>query len=136
MRKQQYFNHPDLYPRYEPEDYTMKQFIIISLDRPNQPATEQAKQALIELFDAKPVLGCYKGQTETSFLVDYSYFDSMIQVAMKYGQESILVKDMHGIYLVLPESLEYRKLGTEFRMSNEIPHVDVWTLIDQTYFYL
>lgn len=114
----------------------MKQFIIISLDRPNKPATEQAKQTLVELFDAKPVLGSYKGQTETSFLVDYSYFDSMIQLAMKFGQESILVKDSTAIYLVYPETLAYSKLGTEFRMSNVMPDSDAWTLIDQTYFYL
>lgn len=114
----------------------MKQFIIISLDRPNMAASEQDKQALIQLFNAKPVLGCYKGQTETSFLVDYSYFDSMIQLAMKFGQESILVKDSTSIYLVHPETLAYSKLGTEFRMSNVMPDNDAWTLIDQTYFYL
>lgn len=114
----------------------MKQFIIISLDRPNKPATEQAKQALIELFDAKPVLGSYKGQTETSFLVDYKYFDTMIQLAMKFNQESILVKDNTAIYLVYPDSLKFEELGTEFRMSNVMPDADAWTLIDQTYFYL
>lgn len=114
----------------------MKQFIIISLDRPNMPASDLDKQALIQLFDAKPVLGCYKGQTETSFLVDYSYFDSMIQLAVKFGQESILVKDSTAIYLVYPESLKYEELGTEFRMSNVMPDSDAWTLIDETYFYL
>ena len=114
----------------------MKQFIIISLDRPNMTASDLDKQALIQLFNAKPVLGCYKGQTETSFLVDYSYFDSMIQIAMKYGQESILVKDSTAIYLVYPETLAYSKLGAEFRMSNVMPDSEAGTLIDETYFSL
>lgn len=114
----------------------MKQFIIISLDRPNMPASEQDKQALIQLFNARPVLGSYKGQVETSFLVDYAYFDSMIQLAMKFGQKSILVKDSAAIYLVYPESLNYQKLGDEFRLSNVMPDIDAWTLIDETYFYL
>ncbi len=114
----------------------MKQFIIISLDRTDKPASDKDKQGLMTIFDAKPILGCYKGQTETSFLVDYSYFDSMIQLAVKFGQESILVKDSTAIYLVYPETLAYSKLGTEFRMSNVMPDSDAWTLIDNVYYYL
>jgi hypothetical protein len=118
------------------EQFLDNQFILISLDTTERKATEDEKQALVTLFNARPVLGSYKGQLETSFQVSYKHLDSMLNVAERFKQESILVSDGNKIYLVDSISLDHTKIGDSFRMSNVQPDVESWTLIDGVYLYV
>lgn len=115
----------------------MEQFILISLDTMARPATQAEKDAFKTIYNASEVVGMYKGQVESSFKVDYKHFESMLAVALRFKQESILVVDGQQIALVYPDTLKHNKIGESFRMSNVEPEdVNSWSLIDGVYYYV
>ena len=78
-------------------------FVIVSAELSHLSAEEndQRSEALEAMLEAKhlsykPVLGCYKGKRENSFLVLAAgryVFSEVMSLARAYGQESILYVD-------------------------------------------
>lgn len=111
---------------------SVEKFFIVSWQNPvNAPQIDSATDAELRLslaneldiagFDRILVQGCYKGETEQAYLCPYVGWppvDKLRNLARQFGQESVLIKDDDGAYLV-------------FANSDDLQYLGVWTEIDK-----
>lgn len=106
--------------------------IIFSLDKTNKPASDVARQYVIDTFNAKPVLGCYGDEIELSFIVDNKHYAHIIALAAQYEQESILVQDDKGVRLVYLDG-RVERIGTGFTFIDRKPETGSYTIVDNRF---
>jgi hypothetical protein len=76
----------------------MNNIVIFSIDTVSQPASDEQRKAIALLLNATPVLGCYKGNIENSFMVGLDKLSLVKELAKTFNQESILVVSDTGHY--------------------------------------
>ncbi len=69
-------------------------------------------------MDFKTANGCYKGETETSFIVSIAKLKEVMSMARIDGQESVLIVDNNSCYL-------------RYTQSSIETYVGEWSQIDQ-----
>jgi hypothetical protein len=78
-------------------------------------------------------IGCYKGQTENSFVVlprDNDEIDAVMYLVFKlYKQESVLMQDDQGICSLYYANGQSEKLGT-FRMVQYTNNLENYTILN------
>jgi hypothetical protein len=100
----------------------------------NRQLTANLESDLADLnvvFDK--AIGCYKGQTENSFVVlprDNDEIDAIMHLAFKlYKQESVLMQDNEGICSLYYANGQSEKLGT-FRMVQYTNNLENYTILN------
>lgn len=109
--------------------------IIFSLDTTTRPATDAERLAVIQDFNAQPVLGVYKGDLESSFMVEDKHLTDVLFLAHKYKQECVLQYDDSGVYLIYPSSgsgtlqATKQRIGDYMSVESKKPDVDAYTIV-------
>lgn len=110
--------------------------VIFSLDTVTRPATDAERLAVIQDLNATPVLGVYKGELESSFMVEDKYLTDVLFLAYKYKQECILQYDDSGVYLIYPSSgsgtlqATKQRIGDYMSLESKKPDVDAYTIVN------
>lgn len=106
--------------------------IIFSLDKVGLPASDEARQYVINTYNAKPVLSGRDGDIFLSFVVDNIHYAYIIALAAQYEQECILVQDAKGVRL---EYLDGRveRIGEGFTFLDRKPESGSYTIVDNRF---
>lgn len=108
-------------------------------DTENLKATESILSLLDNAgIEAVLCYGQYMGTKELSFMVDSKHYNAAREIAIKYGQESILVTDSYGnaVLKYMPVSLESDlPIGKMVEITeDESKDTSSWTRIKGTYY--
>lgn len=106
--------------------------IIFSLDKTNKPASDAARQYVVDTFNAKPVLGCYDDEIELSFMVDNKHYAHIIALAAQYEQDCILLQDDRCVRLVYLDG-RVERIGDGFTFLDRKPETGSYTIVDNKF---
>jgi hypothetical protein len=108
--------------------------IILSLDQKNKPASETDIARIAESLEASLAVGCYKNEIETSLVTDNNRLFKVMRYAKEFNQESILLTENHGVFLIYLKDLSKVRIGKRLVSSKSKPNCDAWTLHNGLYY--
>lgn len=105
--------------------------VYFSTHRPNKTWDETAKEieeVADRFLNSRIVIGCYKGEKELSIRVESRHYSTILDVAHRYDQESILlVDDENRAYLIYLADPQNKVMIGEFVEVESIEGLDSWT---------